>query len=94
MRAAGVSTTTNLTALQTTEVYAALVRGLPAGALAVVDLHAAVRTMVDLNSDLSFSRYEISVGLPRIISAPFWHEQLPEQLWSPSPCGCAPPPPV
>ena len=53
---------------------------------------AAVRTMVDLNSDLSFSRYEISVGLPRIISAPFWHEQLPEQLWSPSPCGCAPQP--
>ena len=92
VRAAGVSTTTSLTAQQTTEVYAALVRGLPVGALAVVDLPAAVRTLVDLNSDLSFSRYEISVGLPRIISAPFWHEQLPEQLWSPSPCGCAPPP--
>ena len=44
MRAAGVSTTTSLTAQQTTEVYAALVRGLPVGALAVVDLPAAVRS--------------------------------------------------
>ena len=94
VRAAGVSTTTSgLSVHEVLDIYAEIVRGLPHGALAVADLPAAVRTAVDLNSDLIFSRFEVHVGLTRVVHPRHWHEQLLEQLWTPSPCDCAPPPP-
>ena len=80
-----------LTVVETADSYAEVLRSLPAGALAVFDLHAAVRNTVDLNKDSHLSRYEVFVGLSRVVDAKHWHEKLADQLWTPAPCDCAPP---